>query len=392
MKIRFEKDVLIGAVTPALSAVSGKNTLSNMEGILFTTDGSNRCILSSYDTTKGFRTAVECQVNEQGSYIIGADKLSRFIRMVPGAFITIEVGERNNARITSGEYKIEFSVLPGGEFPNLPELTGEKGFTLPAKLLKETVNQVYHAISGSDARQVMTGAYFRISGDRMRVVACDGFRLAFRERQCAIEAKGLESEDSAISFIVPGKTLAELMKLLPGDDEAPVSLVFGRKHIIFNMGNSLFFSRLIDGEYIAYDRVIPKNNNIRVILPRERLIECLEIARIVTDDRTLGQPRSYVKCSFEGQKLKITAVNSQTAATADVEIEKEGPDLVIGFDCHYLLDALRATGDDEVLMTLSTPLMSITIEPSGRESDDDDGDGEDKGTYLYMIGPVKMKE
>lgn len=268
---------------------------------------------------------------------------------------------------------------------------------------------------------MLTGAFFRMSDGALKVVACDGYRLAFREKKCEVVSKGLDRENGALSFIVPGKTLAELLKMLPQGEE-PVTIEFGRKHVIFLFENKLFFSRMIDGEYIPYERIIPKNNHIHVRLNREALVDSLERARLVTDDRSFGQTRSYVKCHFEGQKLKISSTSSMSSVYDELDIEKDGEDLIIGFDCHYLLDALRAIGDDEISMTLSTPLMSITIEKPFEEGGDAAAEGEgvsagETGTadesgevdaesqedkkekpkvwaerYLYMIGPVKMKE
>lgn len=391
MKIRFDKEALIAAVTPAMSAVSDKNTIAAIEGILFRTDGAESCELSSYDLEKGFRTTVYCQVGRQGSFIINAAKLFRIIRMMPESTILIEVDEEKNmAKITSGKSEFCLPALPGSDFPNLPELSGEKGFSLPQKVLRKTILQIQHAIGIGEQRPVLSGAYFRISGSSLKVVACDGNRLAYRERQCSITTKGIDG--TQISFIVPGKTLNELLKMI-GDNDETVTLEFGRKHVIFFFGKQIFFSRLIDGEYIDYERVIPKNNTIRAEVDREELVECLERASLVTDDKSMGQVRSYVKCSFVGESLQVSSASSASSVYDETAIVKDGADIVIGFNCRYLLDALRAIDDERILLTLSTPLMSMTLEQlPGADVPDDAPEGEDPGKYLYMVCPVKMKE
>lgn len=389
MKITFEKDVLIDAVTPAMSAVSDKNTISSIEGILFTTVEGSACMLSTYDLEKGFRTTIPAQVNEPGSYIINAAKFFRIIRTMPERFIVLEVNERNQVKIRSGKSEFSLSALPGSEFPNLPELSGEKSITMKQKVLRKTVSQISHAIGSSEQRAVLGGAYFRIQGNTMQAVACDGNRLAVREKVCEITSRGLGEgeEQNRIGFIVPGKTLSELCKMISDSDEE-ITMTFGRKHIIFGFEDILFYSRMIDGDYIDYERVIPKDQSIHAIIDRPAFIESLERASLVTDDKSLGQVRSYVKCIFEDQLLKINSVSTVSAANDEIEIQKEGGDLTIGFNCRFLLDALRSISEEKIRISMSTPLMSIVIR-NGEEKKDDNGEKDD---YLYMVCPVKMKE
>ena len=390
MKITFEKDVLIAAVTPAMSAVSDKNTISAIEGILFSTVDGASVTLSTYDLEKGFRTTIPAQVNEGGSYIINAAKFFRIIRIMPERFIVLEVNDKLQVRIHSGKSEFSLSALPGSDFPNLPELSGEKSITLSQKVLRKTISQISHAIGSGEQRAVLGGAFFRICGNHLQAVACDGNRLAVREKTCEIKSRGLGDGEDAhrIGFIVPGKTLAELCKMI-SDSEDMVEMIFGRKHIIFSFGEILFYSRMIDGEYIDYERVIPKDQGIHVTIDRPSFIESLERASLVTDDKSLGQVRSYVKCIFEGSLLRVNSVSTVSAANDELEIQKEGDDLTIGFNCRFLLDALRAISEDKIRLSMSTPLMSMVIEKAESEETDEN---EEKGSFLYMVCPVKMKE
>lgn len=389
MKIRFDKEQLIAAVTPSMSAVSDvKGTTEAIEGILFETDGADSCILSTYDLSKGFRTEIPCQVMEEGSFIINAQKLLRIIKMMPASTILIEIApEKLMAKITSGRSEFCLSALGGDKFPNLPQLHGEKGFTLEQKQLRRAILQIQHAISVSEQRPVLCGGYFKMSEDGLTVISCDGNRMAYVEKKLSIQSKGLQSENSQIGFIVPGKALSELLKMLD-DSEEPVTLEFGMKHIIFGFGKIIFFSRLIEGEYIDYQRLMPKNNSIRVELEREGFIECLERVSLVSDDHSLGKTQSYVKCSFIDDLLQVTSVSSASSVYDELPIRKDGEDIVIGFNCRFLLDALRAIGDERVALTMSTPLMSMTIEPTIERSLEEAKNGQ----FLYMISPVRMKE
>ena len=392
MKITFDKELLIEAMTPAMSAVSDKNTIAAIEGILFTTDGEERVILSSYDLEKGFRTAVKAQIERPGSFIINAAKLFRMVRMMPESKVQIEVNEKFQAKISSGNSVFALSALPGGDFPSLPDLNGEKGVAIGQAMLKKMIGQVQHAIAVQDPRPVFCGAYFKLTPGKVRIVACDRNRLALREKDCALSMN--EQQEAGVSFIVPGKTLMELSKMLSQNEEEQLVIAFGRKHVIFHMGDSLLFSRLIDGEYIDYLSVIPKANNIKVELDRRDLLESLERVSLVTDDKSVGQIRGYVKCVFEEGLLKVSSSSSVSSVSDEVEIEKTGEDITIAFNCKYLLDALRAIGDERVKISLATPLMSILMEPADKkeETDEQEGEKEDEGKYLYMVCPVKMKE
>lgn len=395
MKIVFDREALIEAMTPAMSAVSEKNTITQLEGILFTTEGSGRCILSSYDLEKGYRCAVEARVLEQGSFIINAAKLFRMVKMMPESDVKIEVNDRFQTKISSGNSIFSLSAMPGADFPKLPDLEGENGVELPQRLLKKMLGQVQHAIALTDQRPIFSGAYFCFENDTLRIVACDGNRLALREKKCALK---FDESIEELSFIVPGKTLSELTKMLSTDEEEMVKLQFGRKHVIFKMGENVFFSRLIEGKYIDYQRVIPKNNNIKAEFDREELIDCLERVSLVTEDKSIGQIRGYVKCMFEGETLKVSSASSVSSVFDELPIKKDGEDITIGFNCRFLLDALRVIEDERVRFSLATPLMSILIEKAeseenGEEEQGKDGEKkEDDGRYLYVVSPVKMKE
>ena len=169
-------------------------------------------------------------------------------------------------------------------------------------------------------------------------------------------------------------------------------IAFGRKHVIFHMGESLFFSRLIDGEYIDYNSVIPKSNEIKVELDRRDLLESLERVSLVTDDKSVGQIRGYVKCVFEEGLLKVSSSSSVSSVSDELDIVKTGNDITIAFNCKYLLDALRAISDDRVKLSLATPLMSVLIEPAEKKEEGSEEQKEDEGRFLYMVCPVKMKE
>lgn len=385
MKITFQKSILEAVVNDSMCSVSDKNTIPVVEGIRFKTEGDGSCSITTYDLEKGFQASVECDVSEGGNYVINAQKLNRIIKFMPDQYITISVNQNCKVVITSGLSKFELHAMEGESFPSLPDLSGDVGFTVTGDILKKMISQIFFAIAVTDQRPVLCGALFAITNESLKVVSCDGNRLAIREKLCSLENTDNKNEPLNASFVVPGKTLNQLMRLISDDDLIHIHL--GRKHVIFQMDGKLFFSRLIDSEYIAYQRIIPQSSPINVIVDRMGLISSLERASLVTEDKALGQAKSYVRCAFEADKLKISSVSVTGSVYDEIGIKKDGSDIVIGFNCRYLLDALKAADGQTVRITLDSPLKSIIIYPA---VEDENEPSDEK--FLYMVSPVKMKE
>lgn len=383
MKITFLKTQLESIVNDSMSSVSDKNTIPVVEGIRFKTESDGTCSITTYDLEKGFKAEVSCDIAEGGNYVINAQKLNRIIKYMPDQYITLTVDPTCNATITSGRSKFELHAMDGESFPSLPELSGDKGFSISGEILKKMIAQVFFAIATTDQRPVLCGALFEITDDQLKIVACDGNRLAVREKVCSLENKNKDGSSLNMKFVVPGKTLSQLMRLISDDDL--VNIYLGRKHVIFALEDKTFFSRLIDGDYIDYNRVIPQQKPISVKLNRMDFVSSLERASLVTEDKALGQAKSYARCNFEGGYLKISSVSVTGSVYDEVSIEKEGDDIVIGFNCRYLLEALKAIEHNKICIWLNSPLMSIIIGPDESEKSDDE-------EYLYMVCPVKMKE
>ncbi len=380
MKLVFEKTSLIAAVTPAMNATSNKNTLTAIDGLLFDAE-DGECVITAYDNEKGIRTSAPAEVREPGSYIINAQKFYSIIKTMPDEEITVTVNDKMNVRIESGRSSFELHALPGSDFPSLPTLSGERSFDVPQHIMKKFVSQTAFAIAQKDQRPIFTGAHFRITNEDMTVVSCDGNRLARCISACQVGNR--RGDDGEIKFNVPGKTLSELGKML-ADTEDPVTVALTRKHVIFTVGGIVFFSRLIEGEYIDYNRIIPSSQKISVEINRQALSASLERASLMIEEKS-GSGRGYVTCSFTGDKLAITADSISGSFYDEIPIGKDGDDIKIGFNCRFLLDAVRAADAETVKIALSTPLMGVAIT-------DADERPEDEGDFLFFVMPVRMKE
>lgn len=382
MKAIFEKSVLLDAILPALGSVSGKNTIPAIEGINLNCTEDGNCVVTAYDLEKGYRTEITCEVARPGNYIINAQKLCQIIRAMPQGFITLEVDQNNIARIINGKSEFEIYAMNGADFPSLPVLQSEHGFVIQRGVLKNMITKTQFAVAQNDMRPELNGAFFKIEGNKMTVVSCDGNRMAIKEQITDIENKNDDDTDLDMKFIIPAKTLIELMKLL-SDSEETVSIRITRKYAIFMIDNVIFFSRLIENEYIDYNRFIPKTPKTFVKIDCESFLGALERASLVTEDKTMGQAKSILRCSFEDNMLKISSVSVSGKVYDEVFTEKTGEDIMLGFNCRFLLDALRSCDSEKLMLSLTSQLTGMTIAPAEPEED---------SNFTFLVLPVRIKE
>ena len=384
MKIVFRKDEICAAVSPLMSGVSTKMTMAATEGILIEASLPNVCVMTTYDIEKGVRMTVNADVIEAGSAIVSASKFSQIVRVMDGGDITLTVDDRNCATIVSGRSSHTLTALPAADFPEIPRLISSQGFRVPQRVVRSMMGKCMYAMGVNDQRPVLNGLFFSMTEGKLHMVSCDSFKMA----TCATETElcGLEGGDPLDNarFILPNKSVSELYKLLNDkDEEAIVTVYMSRKNIIFVMEDMTFFSKLIDGEYIDYNRIILRNHRIMVYADRESVISALEHAALITEEKVAGSVRSHVRLEVQGNILKISATSGTGSSYDEVAIGHEGDDLVIAFNNRYLIDSLRACQADRVKLSMSSPLSSINIEPN-----DDDTVVED----LFMLLPVRMKD
>lgn len=384
MKIVFNKSVVSAAVAPLMCAVSGKSVIPTTEGILIEAKMPDTCVLTTFDLDKGVRTTIEAKVIEEGKFIINAQKFSQTIKVMGGEEITLTVDERMSACISSGKSSHKMTALPGDDFPALPELTSDRSFIINQSVMKKMLGQVSFAMAVNDQRAVLNGCFFKITDDSLTTVACDGFKSAKCMRKTELENKNTNGNDHLdYSFIVPVKTVNELYKLISDDEEEMTQIYVTRKHIVFIIGELTFFSRLIDGNYIDFDRIMIKNHKLSVAVDKNVIISALERAALVTEERIAGSVRSHVRLEVESGILRISATSATGSTYDELVVEHEGPDLVIAFNNRFLIDSIRACDADKIKISMSSALTSINIEPFYEE------EGKEE---IFMILPVRMKD
>ena len=381
MKIVFNRQEICNAVAPLMCAVSGKSTLTAVEGILFEAKEDNTCVLTTFDLEKGVRLTINAQVEETGSYIINAQKFVQTIRVMEGETVTLTVSDKLAAEIVSAKSSHKMNALSGADFPEIPRLTSQNGFKISQSVLRRMLSKVMYAMGVNDQRPVLNGCHFKIAGNTLYLVSCDSFKLAKCNVTTEIDAFCAQG-NSDFSFIIPCKTVNELYRMLESDGDATVTVYTSRKNIVFDLDHMIFFSRLIDGEYIDYNRINVTNHKIAVELDRAVLIGALERAALVTEERIAGSVRSHVKLTVEGDYLKISATSTAGSTYEELLIDHEGDDLIIAFNNRYLIDSLRSCTADKVKLSMSSALSSINIEPAEQSEDKE----------LFLLLPVRMKD
>ncbi|MBO7250762.1 MAG: DNA polymerase III subunit beta, partial [Clostridia bacterium] len=364
MKVIFDKSTVISAVAPLMCAVSGKSVLSTIEGILIEAKMPDTVTLTTYDLEKGVRVTLEAKVIEEGSFIVNAQKFNQTIKVMGGDEITLSVDNKMIACISCGRSSHRMSALAGTDFPAIPDLVSDRSFIVSQAILKKMIGQVGFAMASNDQRAVLNGCFFKISDDSIMTVACDGFKSA--KCKCAAELENKNTNGNAhldYSFIVPVKTVNELSRLLSDDEEALTQIYVTRKHIVCLIGELTFFSRLIDGNYIDFERIVIRNHKITVVAPKAELVSALERAALVTEERIAGSVRSHVKLDIAGGLFKVSATSASGAIYDELAVEQEGPDIVIAFNNRFLIDSIRACDSEKIKISLSSALTSINIEP-----------------------------
>ena len=383
MKFTVHKSTFLNKLTPAMGTVSNKNTITSIEGVLLETMEDGKIRISTYDMNKGNRSTFEpTSIEREGKFIINAQRLYQTIRVLPDDEITIDINDKLNCTISCGKASFSMSAMKGEDFPNLPDLISDRGFEISSEKLRMIIGKVSHSIAELDNRPMLCGAFFKISEGNMEVVSCDSYTLSRCSVKCDINSI---SQNGALgySFIIPGHALSELSKILADGEDEIIKFYLSRKHAIIRKGESIFFTRTIDSEYIDYERIIPKDNDILVEVDRENLLDGLERANIVAEEKIKGSGKSYVKITLDDQFLTITSSSVNGKVYDELDCVHEGGDLEIGFNCRYLINSIKVAEGERVKISFKSPTQAITIEPVEED---------DEFKYFYMILPVRMND
>ena len=365
MKLVCSKSNLLNGVQTVSKAVPNKTTMSILECILI--NASKGVItLTANDMELGIETTIEGEIVEKGIIALDAKIFLEIVRKLPDSDITIETDPSYKTVITCEKAKFTIIGKSGEDFSYLPVIEREYNIVMSQFTLKEVVRQTIFSISDNDNNKLMTGELFEIKGDELKVVSLDGHRISIRKIQ-------LKNEFDFKKVVVPGKTLNEISKILSGDADKDVTISFTPKNIVFEFGNTIVVSRLIEGEYFNIDQMLSSDYETKVKINKKEFLNCIDRATLLVKE---GDKKPIIiNITDEKMELKINSILG--SMNEDIDIEKNGKDLMIGFNPKFLIDALRVIDDEEVDLYMVNPKAPCFIK-NVEES------------YIYLILPVNF--
>ena len=351
--------------------VERKNTIPILANVLLESTGNDLTLLAT-DLEVALRSRCEAAVERAGAVTLPAKKLYEVVRALPESDVRLEI-EKGGAgvKVSAQEFESRMPTLPREDFPSLPESGGAAKSSLKGSVLREMVAKTQFAITGEDTRYYLNGALFVLRGDTMTLVATDGHRLALVNVQRDPPVKGVDE----IKAILPRKTLSELSRLL-ADTDTEVQYERGENHLFFEIGQRLLISRMIDGQFPAYEKVIPKANDKRVEFERDRLTSAVRRVAILSNERSRA-----VKFVLDKGKVEVTSSSPEFGeAREPLLVDYNGPALTICFNAQYVQDFLNVVDCDVVALELKDEVSQAVMKPVGVEGYD----------YTYVIMPMRV--
>ena len=368
MKFTCEKTLLVSAISLASRTVAQKSAISALEGIHLKAGMSLQ--LTGYNLETGITVCVPADISVHGECILPARLFFDIIRKLPDDEVSIAIDDKLQVSIRCGISSFTISATDAENYPELPDVEYENAIAIPQKYLRELIGGTIFSVSDNLSRPIHTGCLFEVTDSELTVVAVDGYRLALRNY------KFPEPTGRTLKFVAPGAALKEVEKILSETDEV-AKFTLGTKHILFEIGNATLVCRLLEGEFLDYKKVVPKDNPIKLVANVSRLTASIERVGLIISEKL----KSPVRCTFGENSGDFKTVTTIGVAHDVCTLAGDGKDLEIGFNCRYLQDALRAVPTDEVVLELSNGLSPIVLTPT---------DG--SGAFAFMVLPVRLKE
>jgi DNA polymerase-3 subunit beta len=350
--------------------VERKNTIPILANVLIEADGDQVKLLAT-DLEVGLRSRCEASVAKGGALTLPAKKLYEVIKALPDTDVRIEQS-KNGVKVAADRFDSRMQTLPHEDFPSLPDASGTYTATLPRDLLREMVAKTQFAITGEDTRYFLNGALFIQRPDSMSLVSTDGHRLALITVKREPGSTRTTEEERVI---LPRKTLLELGRLL-AEGEGEIRYERGENHLFFDIGGRLLISRMIDGQFPAFERVIPKNNDKRVEFDRDRLTNAVKRVALLSNERSRA-----VKFGIDKGKVEIASSSPEFGeAKEQIIVEYDGAPVTICFNAQYVLDFLNVADTDSVVLEFKDEMSQAVMKPVGAENYE----------YTYVIMPMRV--
>lgn len=365
MKFYCNTQDLYSAVNIVSKAVSAKSSVPYLEGVLLEAE-CDRLYLTGNDLEICIKTSIPSNISEEGKVVLNCKMFSEIIRKLPKDVCEIKTEDQTVIiSCLNSDYRI--IGLAANEYPAIPDIEIKSSIKIAAPLLKDMITRTAFAISQKQDRKVLTGSLFEIEGGGLNIVSIDGYRMALRHEM-------LDESCTHGKFIIPGKAVNEVIKIISDDPQDIIEVGFCDKYAVFENDTFHMITRLIDGEFFAYRQVIPAEFKINTTVDTQEFTKTISRVEPIIDDVT----KNPIRLKLSDRQLKIMCRTPLGRVNDMIDVEYEGPDFEIGFNYRYLYDAVSRCGSDVTVLRMNTPLNPLII--SGEEDD----------TYLYMVLPVQL--
>ncbi len=375
MRFTCDKNLLCEVINSVSLAVASKSTLLSLEGILLKCN-NNTLTLTGYNLDLGIIKTIPVENSQDGEVVLPATLFGNIINKMPDSKIDITVDKKLFTVIKCEDVEFTILGLNAQDYPEIPTISKDKEFSLDVDTLRGMISQTLFAVAQTDQNPVFKGCLFEIVDRKLLLVTLDGCRLALRKED-------IDCDDN-FKFLVPGKTLTEIQKLISkinlknkeDEEKEKVYIRVSNRHIIFELDGYSIISRLIEGDVVDYRRSIPTEYKTRLKVKVRDFMECINRASIIINDRM----KSPIRWEIKKDSIKLFCKTSLGQITDSFTGELTGEDITLGFNNKYMSDALKASECDEVYIETNGPLLPIKITPL------------DSDEFLFIVMPIRIKD
>ena len=370
MKIICYKDNILKALNSVVRGVASKTTMPILEGILIQTN-EDEIKLTTYDLEIGIEYTMKCEIVEHGNTVVNATMFTEIIRKLPNSEISISLNENNLLTIECEGSLYKLATMNPDEFPELPKIEVENSIEVEQSAIKNMIKKTIFAVSTDENRPIFTGCLFEIKNNRLNVVAIDGFRLALRTLNLPVQVNDFKA-------IIPAKTLNEVIKILE-DSFENVKIGVAKNQALFEMENCKLVTRILEGEFLKYESVIPTTWETKAKVNKSDLQNSFERIILISSSNIEKEKKYPVKVSVDIGKMTISCTNQTGDAKEDIYISTEGKYIEAGFNPKYFLDCLKAIDEEEIVIEFGTSISPCIVKSV------------ENNNYIYMILPIRLK-
>ena len=371
MKVNCNLKELINGLNVVSKASVGKTTMPILEGVLIEAYQGNVKLITN-DLEIGCEHTFSCDIKSEGKTVVDIKMLNEIVRKIEDENVEIEV-EDNIFTLKSINGTFKLATMNPNDFPKLPVFTVENSVVLSQKVFKDMIKKTIFSVSSDENRPIYNGALVQVEDNVLKVVTVDGFRLSLRKHLN-------ENNINNLKAIIPGKVLSEILKILTDDEEYTIKIGVNRNQVLFEMGQSVIVSRIIEGDFLNYHSIIPEHCETKIKVKTKNLMDSFERVALFAKENKEKDKKSPVRMSVGIDGIILSCVSETGDAKEIINAEVEGKDIEIGFNPRYVIEALKAIDDQEVYVELNSSISPVLIKPIINND------------FIYVVLPIKLKQ